>query len=112
MNYCKNGISQDVGERPIGKKEKTKEDEDVDWLDCLALGSLNEGRVVLHGISERDLMNMTRRELDAVIERAWQFNKWTRGEESDSSSQRALGNYYRTLDGIRERLTKNKDNNG
>lgn len=111
MNYCKNGISQDVGERPCGKK-KTNEDDDEceDWLDCLALGSLNEGRVVLHGISERDMMNMTRRELDAVIERAWQFNKWIRGEESDSSSQRALGNYYRTLDGIRERLTKNKNN--
>lgn len=105
IHYVKNGCEQTVGEEPPERKGSEDERECEDWTECIALGVLHEGQAILFGVSESEMRKMTRRQLEAVIRRAYDVHGMSRRGEEDE----ALGDYNRTLDEIRERLETEKD---
>ena len=106
IDYVKNGCDQTVGEEPPPPKSEagSPAEGSADWTECIALGVLHEGRAVLFGVSESEMRGMTRRQLEAVIGRAYDVHGMSRRGEEDE----ALGDYNRTLDSIRERLEDEK----
>ena len=106
VDYVKNGCDQTVGEEPPERKKNEDGDggEAEDWTECIALGVLHEGQAILFGVSEAEMKRMTRRQLEAVIRRAYDVHGMSRRGEDDD----ALGDYNRTLDEIRERLESEK----
>ena len=110
IDYVKNGCDQTVGEEPPERKGNEDGDggESEDWAECVALGVLHEGQAILFGVSESEMRGMTRRQLEAVIRRAYAVHGMSRRGEEDE----ALGDYNRTLDEIRERLEAEKASSG
>ncbi len=106
VDYVKNGCDSTVGEEPPERKGSEDGDggEAEDWTECIALGVLHEGQAILFGVSESEMRKMTRRQLEAVIRRAYDVHGMSRRGEEDE----ALGDYNRTLDSIRERLEDEK----
>lgn len=106
VDYVKNGCDQTVGEEPPERKGSEDGDggEEEDWTECVALGVLHEGQAILFGVSEAEMKCMTRRQLEAVIRRAYDVHGMSRRDEEDE----ALGDYNRTLDEIRERLERER----
>ena len=105
IDYVKNGCGQTVGEEPPERKGSEDERECEDWTECISLGVLHEGQAILFGVSESEMRKMTRRQLEAVIRRAYDVHGMSRRGGEDE----ALGDYNRTLDCIRERLETEKD---
>jgi len=112
LEYVVFGSSQLVGE--FAARRETDEEripdgcEDEDWSLCISLGVLNEGRACLWGINQKELENMTRRQLDDLIRRASEFHNIVMEPESE----RRCEDFYTTLDVIEERLKKEKKENG
>lgn len=106
VQYATLGADPAAAERSASPKQEDDAEADPDLTECVALGVLNEGRAVLWGISEADMLNMRTSELAAVIDRAYDFHKMPRNSEEDFWQ----GRFYATLDEISARLTKEKDN--
>jgi len=105
VRYATLGADHTAGEttaHPSGEKE---EEENPDFTDCIAIGVLNEGRAVLWGISEADMLRMTTQQLADVIDRAKIYHKIESGGDEDFWQ----GRYYATLDEITSRLTREKE---
>ena len=110
IDYARNGANPAACESPARPasedEEETVDEHDPDWRECVAVGVLNEGRAVLWGITEADMLKMTTRELSLVILRAYVFHN----RETNSEVDFWQGRFYATLDEIEERLTKEKSN--
>lgn len=106
VQYARLGADPSADEHSVAPKGEDDEEPGPDFAECVALGVLNEGRAVLWGISEADMLNMRTSELAAVIDRAYNFHNMQRNSE-ESFWQ---GRFYATLDEIKGRLTKEKDN--
>lgn len=106
VDYVKNGCDQTVGEEPPPPKSEGESPagDAEDWTECIALGVLHEGQAILFGVSESEMRKMTRRQLEAVIRRAYDVHGMSRRGGEDE----ALGDYNRTLDHIRERLERER----
>jgi hypothetical protein len=109
IDYARSGLDETAHESPAPAHRRNEpEPDDVDNPDireCVAVGVLRSGQAALLGVSEADLLRMTRREADAVIRLAYAAHKIPlEGAEND-----ALRDYYRTLDEIRERLERERD---
>lgn len=106
LDYARNGADPAAGESPA--RPKTDEDDageaDPDWRECVAVGVLNEGRAVLWGITEADMLKMTTRELATVIRRAYEFHNLDSNPDVDFWQ----GRFYATLDEIEQRLIEEK----
>lgn len=76
-----------------------------DWNECVAAGVLAYGQIVLFGASVAELSRMTRRQVRDMIRRAYTFH----GLKEPDYLTIARGDYFATLDEIRERLTKEKE---
>lgn len=101
--YVKCGYDETYGENaPSERKEETE----YDFDQCIALGVLNEGVAVLWGLSLADMKSMRRKELEAIIKRSYQFHNIYYQNDATFTS----GQYYATLDDIRDRLIKEKEN--
>lgn len=98
VNYVKNDISE-FNESPI---RDDKNVDDVDWCDSVAVGVLREGQAVLFGVTEKEMLSMTRESLRLVIDRAYEMH----GMEKKDSGDYLLGEYYSTLDYIKNKLEK------
>lgn len=108
LDYVRNGCDQFTGEEAEPKKtDEEDEDEEDDWRFCLALGTLRRGQAILWGINEREMMSMTERNLNDVIERSYAYHNLP----TDTEANYELAGYYRTYDKIKERLTREKEEN-
>lgn len=107
VEYVQTGIEPSVGEYP----DSASSDSDIeDWNTCVAVGILNEGAAVLTGVTRKELMGMTRREVEGVLSKAYLLMTPPIGLDANAE----LADYNRTHDRIRERLLKEKEakNNG
>jgi len=77
-----------------------------DWKHCVACGVLLHGKAALFGASFADLERLTREQLEALTRMAYVFNHI---ENPPDYVSIARGDYFATLDEIRERLTKEKE---
>ena len=103
VRYVTVGADHTAGETTA--RPQDDKNEDPDFSECIALGVLNEGRAVLWGISEADMLRMTTQQLSDVIDRAKIYHKI----ESDSDEDFWQGRYYATLDEIASRLMQEKE---
>ena len=103
--YCTQGCDADEWELPeVAKKD---EDEDRAADESLALGVVREGQALGLGISLADAKKMTRSQLQGVIFRAYDLRDL---HISKSIRQECIGDYYATLQSIKDRLEKEKEN--
>lgn len=108
LNYCENGCKSSYGEYPDSNSNED-EDDDFDFDFCVAAGVLHDGVVCQLGITVGEMKKMSREHLNDIL-------KFARMEKRLCSSmvdfksigQYELGEYYHTLDNMRERLVKEK----
>lgn len=101
LDYVKNGLHED-DELPERKK---KDDGSEDILECIAIGVMHEAQAVMWGMTAAELKRLTRSQVEALVHKAYELHGWQmKGDE-----QSALGDYYVTLDCIRERLAAKKE---
>ena len=101
IDYALHGFNPAEGEVPAAKPDNGSSDgDDADWMECVAIGVLNEGRAVLWGATEADLKRMTKRQLADVIQSAKAYH----GMALDTDEDFYQGRYYATLDEIAARL--------
>lgn len=108
VRYVECGADPTYGEKPHEDVNASEEADDIpnyDIRSCIALGVLNEGRAVLWGVSESDMMKMTKRHLADVIRRAYHFHDMN----SSRDENEVTGDFYATLDEIAARLRKEKE---
>lgn len=105
LEYVQNGIVSSHDEYPEFAKSKNDDDDELsfDWDECIAVGVLNHGISVLHGITLAEMKSMTKSQLESIIERTLVFN-----DKASNDAKYELANYNRTLDKIKERLIKEK----
>lgn len=111
VNYCENGYKPEYGEFPERVEDKDSADiSDVDDYDfCVALGVLNDGVVQQLGITLGEMKRMTRERLEQILKYVTRDKTRTIPYfDFKKVGQYELGQYYHTLDVIRERLTKEK----
>ena len=65
---------------------------------------MNKAKAVLWGVTEAEAKNMTRQQLEDVIERSYAYH----GMDCDDAGKYELASYNRTLDKVRERLEAEK----
>lgn len=106
LEYVLYGADPSSGELPAAKEKKEAE-APGDWKECIALGVLNEGRAVLWGITESDMLAMTPEQLRDVIRRSYTLHGLT---SSDTLADIAEGDYFATVDEIEKRLKAEKEN--
>jgi hypothetical protein len=77
-----------------------------DWKHCVAAGVLHEACVALWGASVAELEQMTREQLRDMIRRA----QFYRDFDTEPRIRRAQGEYYDTLEEIRQQLERKAKN--
>lgn len=103
------GFDETAYEAPARPKGAAETPDEIDLDECLALGTLSRGRVFLWGLSAAELKRMRRREVEELIRDSHVLH----GLEVSSVEERAnmaRGEFYRTLDSIKERLIKEQGN--
>ena len=103
LAYVQCGITQEAEEYP-DFPDSDDEDKREDWGLCISLGTMNKAKAVLWGVTETEAKNMTRQQLEDVIERSYAYH----GMECDDAGKYELASYNRTLDKVRERLEAEK----
>ena len=106
MRYVKNGMRSEDCEFPSYSKPKSEDEEDPDkaedWEECVALGTLREAQPIMFGLTVAEAKKMTRDELLMAMQRAYLVH----GFGGSGKGEYELGNYYRTVDEIKNRLSK------
>ena len=100
--YAKDGCDQSVGEFPARKidDDDSKDDDEYDFDECVAVGVMHEGHALLWGITEAEMKSMTRSRLESIMQQSYYYHQFP----IDGRLERELGKYYRTLDQIHQRL--------
>ena len=103
LDYAMFGSSAVVGEVSVNADGKDAEEDGSefdDWKECVAAGMLAYGKIVLFGSTFADIERLTRPQYRALIRNAYVFHHMTAPDHKTD----AQGDYYATLDAIRERL--------
>lgn len=111
IDYVKFGSDHITGEHGARKAEDEDggpEDLNLDWDECVAVGTLSEGAAVLWGLSLAEMKTMTREQLNAAVFRAYYFHGMK--HQFEMSERNALGDFYSAKGEILERLEKEKQN--
>lgn len=111
IDYVKFGADHITGEQgspEVEDDDGEPEDLNLDWDECVAVGTLSEGAAVLWGLSLAEMKTMTRAQLNAAIFRAYYFHGMKK--QFEMSERIALGNFYSAKGEILERLEKEKQN--
>ena len=102
LAYVQCGITQEAEEYP--DFPDSDDDKAEDWGLCISLGTMNKAKAVLWGITETEARNMTRQQLEDVIEKSYAYHDLN----YDDTGKYELASYNRTLDKVRERLEAEK----
>ncbi len=105
IDYCLYGCDSNAMEFPIEDNNRGKEEEETscDEIQSTAIGVIHDSQAMGLGIPLDDAMKMTTSELQAVIQRAYE-NKGI--DISKEMKNRAIGEYYKTLDAMKNRHNK------
>ena len=109
LNYVQNGLHSEDDEYPPVTAEEGEADPDrEDWSECVSLGALRHGLAVMTGLTLADAKSMTRAELDLMVRRALLLQ----GHDIVGKGEFELGNYYRALHEVRDRLENSRSTDG
>ncbi len=109
INYALNGADPAAGEEPPPRKSEDGETAEDDTAYSAAVGVVHEGQALRLGISLADAYRMTESEMQAVIVSA----KERDGYEIDKAiKDRAIGDYFRALDEIKQAHKNEAKDNG
>ena len=106
VEYVVFGSDAGVGVYAANRSSDEDQGESEDYESCISIGVMNEGRAALWGITQAEMRDMTRQQLQEVIRRSYLFHKMETHDEVD----RLEGDFYATADEIVDRLQKEKEN--
>lgn len=107
LDFAIFGADPDSGEKaatPPPDPSEPADEPPADWRECVAIGKLHEGHIILWGMTRKDLEGMTRQQLEAAIRLAHVYHN----TPLKSAEGSAVAEYYATLHEIRDRLTADK----
>ena len=107
--WCMFGSDWAVDERAASRDDDECDDGHDDELTSPSVGVIRDGMALGLGISLHDAMHMTRSGLHAVVMRAYKLKGV---DVSKSVYDRAIGDYYATLDEIKRSHAKEMEKHG
>lgn len=114
VDYCRFGCDSETFERPARRadadenaKLRTADDEAEDEARNIDIGVVHEAEAIGLGLSLADAMRHTRAQLNAIMSQAIEARarmSFPGGGKGNATKDRFTGEFYATLDEIRERL--------
>lgn len=107
LEYVIFGANPTAGEFPAASKKTAEECDGFDgedWKHCVAVGVLREGQAALWGVSAAELETMTRKQVEDLTRRAYEFHDF----DLKGEVRVAQGRYFDTLFEIKARLENEK----
>lgn len=113
LEYVINGANP-LSEESAPSTKDDGEDERIDlcdgedWSECVAVGILHEAQVMLTGMTAKEIGELTRQQVNEMLMRVYIM----RGADVKKIASARVNDYYLALNGIRERLISERENNG